>query len=211
VFKIFGPFNFLSRQCSGNVTLAQSLIRQLRSMAVAAGVGNPLIGGGWITEKTTLPGHGLYQGIDVDYTGNYNAPSRSKLLGPCDSSETILPWQQMADDNDGSQWGNHSRLDSVPWVPIVDASWDTRPEGNISGRCTFGQPTLPQWQTFLEKVKAVLLAPGARLGYPLGDGDGVQPAVTIYAWNEYQLRIIAIRRVSALFRNVWHYIRLKNK
>ena len=63
-------------------------------MAVAAGAGNPLIGGGWITEKTTLPGHGLYQGIDVDYTGDYNSPSRSRSLGACGSSESVLPWQQ---------------------------------------------------------------------------------------------------------------------
>ena len=57
VFKILGPFNFLSRQCGGNTTLALSLIRRLRATAVSAGVGNPLIGGGWIGVETSFLRH----------------------------------------------------------------------------------------------------------------------------------------------------------
>ena len=55
---------------------------------------------------------------------------------------------------------------------------------NLSGRCSFGEPTQQQWVEYLRKVRAKLLSPGARLGFPLS-GGGVQPAVTIYAWNEY--------------------------
>ena len=208
VFKVLGPYNFLAKQCGGNTTLALSLIRRLRALAVAVGAGNPLIGGGWIGETRLLPGtpeHEIYQGIDVrrpaspfvrssqktrfrpfqvDYTGDYNSAARSPSLGPCGSSEIVLPFSQLADYNDGVRlWSNHSR-DAVPWVPNIDASYDTRPSGNISGRCTFSPPTQTEWTAYLRKVKAKLVAPGARLGFPL-DSGGVQPAVTIYAWNEY--------------------------
>ena len=37
---------------------------------------------------------------------------------------------------------------------------------------------------YLRKVRAKLESPGARFGFPLS-GGGVQPAVTIYAWNEF--------------------------
>lgn len=189
VFKILGPYNFLARQCGGNTTLALSLIAQLRAQAVNAAVGDPLIGGGWIGETQSLPPPEhrpeIYQGIAVDYTGTYNSPGRSPSLGRCAESGTVLPFSQLANHNDGTLWANHSR-DAVPWVPNIDAGYDTRPAAgaNLPGRCSFGDPTRPQWEAYLRKVKNKLQSPDARLGFPLR-GGGVQPAVTIYAWNEF--------------------------
>jgi hypothetical protein len=183
VLKILGPYNFLARQCGGNATLAQQLIGELRTLAVAAGVGDPLLGGGWISEDDPVPDR-RYQGVDFDYTGNYNSAARSAALGACTSTDVVLPWSQLAAYNDGGRWRNHSTGDAVPWVPNVDAGYDVRPNGNRSGQCTFGEPTLAEWTTYLQSVKAAIEAPGARLGYPAADG-GVHRAVTLYAWNEF--------------------------
>jgi hypothetical protein len=46
VFKILIPKIFVD-ECGGNVTLATALLAQLKVAAVAAGVGEPMIGGGW--------------------------------------------------------------------------------------------------------------------------------------------------------------------
>jgi hypothetical protein len=183
VFKVLAPYNFLQRQCSGNQTLAQSLLRQLRDIAVAAGVGNPLIGGGWVGEDEPVPGR-KYQGVEYDYCGNYNSPTRQASLGKCVATDVVLPWAQLADNNDGARWMDHFK-DAVPWVPNIDAGYDTRAvPGNRSGQCTFAEPSVAEWTSFLRKVKSHMLAPGARrYGYPLDDGK-VQPALTLYAWNE---------------------------
>lgn len=182
VFKVFAPYNFLQRQCSGNQTLAQSLISQLRAMAVEAGVGNPLIGGGWIGEDEPMGGRS-YQGVEYDYCGNYNSASRAASLGTCIATDVVLPWSQLADNHDGAKWVAHSK-DAVPWVPNIDAGYDTRAvPGNRSGQCTFAEPSVTEWTNYLRKVKSRMLAPGTRFGLPLGGGK-VQPALTVYAWNE---------------------------
>lgn len=46
VFKVLIPDIFLT-ECGGNASLADERISQLREEAIAAGVGNPLVGGGW--------------------------------------------------------------------------------------------------------------------------------------------------------------------
>jgi hypothetical protein len=166
VFKILGPYNFLARQCGGNTTLALSLIAQLRQRALAAGVGNPLVGGGWIGEAQAAPpaedGRVIYQGIDVDYTGTYNSAGRSPSLGECVSSGAILPFSQMADYNDGALWGNHSD-DAAPWVPNIDAGYDIRPAvgANLSGQCTFGVPTQGEWEAYQLHSAILWSTPGS--------------------------------------------------
>ena len=47
IFQVLIPDIFLS-QCGGNVTLAQDLLELLRAAGRAAGVGAPLVGGGWL-------------------------------------------------------------------------------------------------------------------------------------------------------------------
>lgn len=53
LFQILIPDIFVS-QCGGNSTLANELLALLRSIAVDAGVGTPVIGGGWL--NPSVPG-----------------------------------------------------------------------------------------------------------------------------------------------------------
>jgi len=46
VFEVLIPEIFVA-QCGGNVTLTNELLAQLKSAAVDAGVGEPIVGGGW--------------------------------------------------------------------------------------------------------------------------------------------------------------------
>eukprot|EP00038_Savillea_parva_P025010 m.45839 g.45839 ORF g.45839 m.45839 type:complete len:517 (-) comp6698_c0_seq2:81-1631(-) len=76
VFKVLIPDIFIS-ECGGNVTLAHARINQLRLAARAAGVGDPVVGGGWqnpYIPATNTPaptprphpdGYMLYPGTDV--------------------------------------------------------------------------------------------------------------------------------------------------
>ena len=68
LFKILGPYNLLQVACGGNVTLVQERVATLRRSAVAAGVGDPLIGGGWIPANLPMP-TAPYQGVLYDFTG----------------------------------------------------------------------------------------------------------------------------------------------
>ena len=181
VFKILGPYNFLAAQCNHNVTLAQALIHRFRAMAVAAGVGDPLIGGGWIDPNSAFPmPSGTYQGVAYDYTGTYNSAGRDPALGPCESG-VVYPYAQLRDWRGGKFWGNHSH-DAKPYVPNIVASFDPRPAKEKS--CSFAQPTREEWTATLRDAKGFVEAPGARLGFPSPSGS-VVPAITIYAWNEF--------------------------
>ena len=121
LFKILGPSNFLGAQCSGNATLSQQRIDEFRAQAQAAGVGNPIIGGGWVTGEQPMPER-VYQGVRYDYTGVYGWTAPSS--GPCDSTSSVVyPYLQMDEWTNGN-WGNHSD-DAVPYCPNVMASVPT--------------------------------------------------------------------------------------
>ena len=96
----------------------------------------------------------------------------------------VYPYAQMDEWTNGRNWGNHS-ADAVPYCPNVMASLDARPA--MEKGCVFTFPTKAEWVATLRHVKAIVETPGARLGYPSSSApDGVQPAITIYSWNEYQ-------------------------
>ena len=82
VFQVLIPDVFLA-QCGGNASLAEELLAALRAAGAAAGVGAPVIGGGWLN-PAQAPGGGaaprphpqgymLYPGTDVPCAA-----------GPCD-------------------------------------------------------------------------------------------------------------------------------
>jgi len=65
------------------------------------------------------------------------------------------------------------------------ASVDARPA--LEKGCVFAFPTLAEWSATLQRVKGLIEAPGANLGFPSSSAPGgVQPAFTIYSWNEFQ-------------------------
>ena len=82
VFQVLIPDIFLS-QCAGNVSLAEELLELLRAAGRTAGVGAPVIGGGWLVPAlppgaggAPLPhpqGYMLYPNADVPC-----------IAGPCD-------------------------------------------------------------------------------------------------------------------------------
>eukprot|EP01052_Picozoa_sp_SAG31_P023592 SAG31_NODE_1955_length_6823_cov_2.519780_3_plen_577_part_00 len=182
VFKILGPSNFLAVQCVGNGTLAQQRIDQFRALAQGAGVGNPIIGGGWVTGSTGIPER-PYQGVNYDFTGVYGWAIRDPALGPCQPGE-VYPFAQM-DEMTNAHWETAHAHDAVPYVPNVMASLDARPA--LEKGCAYAPPTRTEWTKTLQRAKALVEKPGARLGFPSSSApDGVHPALTIYAWNEFQ-------------------------
>ena len=159
LFKILGPSHFLGTQCSGNATLAQERIDEFRALAQAAGVGNPIIGGGWVTGSQPMPDK-VYQGVAYDYTGVYGWVDPE--VGSCTAGK-IYPYTQMDQWTNGRNWGNHSS-DAVPYCPNVMASTDARPA--MEKGCVFKFPSKAEWVAMLKRVKTLVEAPGARFGFP---------------------------------------------
>lgn len=147
-------------------------------MAKATGVGDPLIGGGWV--RPDIPGPPKeYQGIEYDFTGTYNSATRGSGYGNCVPG-VVYPYSQLAGYM-GVSRGNHTK-DVVPWVPNVVASFDPRPAAEKT--CSFAQPNRSEWTATLRLIRAQVETDSTRFGFPL-EGGGVQPAFTIYACNEF--------------------------
>jgi hypothetical protein len=82
VFQVLIPDIFLS-QCAGNVTLAEELLELLRAAGRAAGVGAPVIGGGWLVPALP-PGAG---GAPLPHPQGYMLYPNADVpcnAGPCD-------------------------------------------------------------------------------------------------------------------------------
>ena len=125
----------------------------------------------------------VYQGVKYDYTGVYGWDIRDPTLPPCVVGE-VYPWSQMDGPTNG-HWSEAHGRDVVPYVPNVMASVDSRPA--MEKGCAYAFPTLAEWTATLSRTKALIEAPGANLGFPSASAPGgVQPAITIYAWNEFQ-------------------------
>ena len=182
VFKILGPSNFLDASCEKNSSHAQFLIDRFRDFAVKAGVGNPIIGGGWVSNDLPMPSP-TYQGVKYDYHGAYNGAARNPALGPCEHNY-VYPFAQLDNWVNGGFWGNHSS-DSVPFVPNVVSGFDPRPAEEV-GACSFAQPTVEEWRATLSRARAMVENTTNRLGFPsVASPTGVVPAITMYAWNEF--------------------------
>jgi hypothetical protein len=64
------------------------------------------------------------------------------------------------------------------------AGFDPRPWQEHSP--SFASPTSDEWEAALRQGKAAIESPGANFGFPSSAAaSGVQPALTIYAWNEF--------------------------
>ena len=78
-------------------------------------------------------------------------------------------------------WRAGHTADAIPTVPTIPAGWNPRPWQSDKRPC-FAFPTREQWTDTLKQMKTDLKK--GVYGFPLPDG-GVQPAFTIYAWNEF--------------------------
>lgn len=74
---------------------------------------------------------------------------------------------------------------AVPYVPIVIAGFDPRPWEEPAP--SFAHPSQEEWKQALSQARDFVEAEENRkFGFPdATSGTGVQPAVIIYAWNEY--------------------------
>lgn len=80
--------------------------------------------------------------------------------------------------------GNQSG-DAQPYLPNVIASFDPRPWEEHGPSFTF--PTREEWTAALTQVRDLISDPGNRVfGFPdLTSASGIQPAFSVYAWNEF--------------------------
>lgn len=93
IFSVLIPDIFVNVQCSGNVSLAEELLELLRAAGRDAGVGAPVIGGGWlepaqppdVAPRPHPDGYMLYAGTDVPCGGSTPCDIRtaSGSVGDC--------------------------------------------------------------------------------------------------------------------------------
>lgn len=91
LFQILIPDIFLNVQCSGNVTLAAALLDMLREAGRDAGIGAPVIGGGW--QNPALPpaqaprahpeGYMLYSQTDISCSSCDIGRAAAQTPGVC--------------------------------------------------------------------------------------------------------------------------------
>lgn len=83
VFQILIPDVFVGVQCGGSVTLAEALLEDLREAGRAAGVGAPVVGGGWLP-PWQKPGGGAAPLPHPEGYMEYAATDVPCAAGPCD-------------------------------------------------------------------------------------------------------------------------------
>ena len=96
--------------------------------------------------------------------------------------------------------GNQS-LNAVPYVPNVIAGFDPRPWEEEGPSFTF--PTRAEWTAALTQARDLVSDPSNRVfGLPDATSPtGLQPALSIYAWNEYgEGGIMAPMRADAFMK-----------
>lgn len=169
VFKVHHLSSFVRQ--SGSVQEAADRLAILRTMAKAAGAGDPLIGGGVVDREVPDPETARL----VDYFATYMGMDerRPQRSSPYPYSE-LLAW---AEDS----WALQAAREPLPYVPYVPSGWDPRPWHDP--RPSYTAPTREEWRTALQRVKDALDR-SPRCGLPAGDGR-VQKALLIYAWNEF--------------------------
>ena len=69
------------------------------------------------------------------------------------------------------------------YLPLVMTGWDAMPWGG-EGRPRFSAYSADEWLAQLRSVQSQMAVPGAASGFPL-PGGGVQPAFSMYCWNEF--------------------------
>ena len=192
VFKLINAGSFLKYDCASNHTLAAARWAGLRDAARAAGLGELLIGAGMASTDMTATSWWDGNSGQYNWTGLYAA------VGQDDPSwkGKVLPWANESAYVDVNR-RKHSLTNAkgpgahqqVPFLPMVMSGWDPRPWHEP--RASYVFPTDAEWEAELIQVKAQLAAGPEgnpqhvpNLGFPL-PGGGLQPALNIYAWNEF--------------------------
>jgi hypothetical protein len=168
VFKIHAATHFF-RQCAEDASRCHARLDGLRRAVRQAGQGELLLGAGVGSGESIGPDHPakhLY-----DFTACYMAvPPIARR--PADYPYSIL-----------RQFTAENRLkhtdDAIPHLPYIAAGWNPRPWRDP--RPSFTLPSREDWTDALLELKQHLAT--GKLGFPVP--EGIRPAFTIYAWNEF--------------------------
>lgn len=144
--------------------------------------------------KYNIPASDLVQ---YDFTGSYNSAHPICPKSPHDkcpryknswfpnttsTGAKIFPYQECG-DYQGFARTNHSH-DRVPYLANIIAGFDPRPWEEHAP--SFYRPTRTEWKDVLIQVKTQCLNDTNQFGFPdASEPSGIQPAVNIYAWNEF--------------------------
>lgn len=170
VFKIHGGGMF-HQQTGGTPEGVDLFLDIFRSAARDAGLGELVIGSGGNGPEPFRDDHWML--TRLNYSNEYMA------VPHIERTEEDHPYATLADHH--AKWRAGHTKDAIPTVPTIPAGWNPRPWQNDKRPC-FAFPTRIQWTETLKRLKADLDT--GVYGFPL-PGGGVQPAFTIYAWNEF--------------------------
>ena len=150
---------------------AQQFLEDVASAARAAGLGELLIGSGAVGPSRIPPDH--WMAPLFDFTNEYMD------VPPLPNQEAEYPYEKLAEFH--AQWRSGHTEDAIPSVPFLGAGWNPRPWGDP--RPAFQLPDRRQWKAASRSVKTDLDSRPSS-AFRLPDGK-LQPAVTIYCWNEF--------------------------
>ena len=109
---------------------------------------------------------------------NEVSPQLRKAAGLRHVTSHVYPYEKPAEFHAQCRAGHTE--DAIPSIPYIGSGWNPRPWGDP--RPAFQLPDRQQWKAALETVKTDLGS--GKFGLPLSDRR-LQPAVTIYCWNEF--------------------------
>ena len=199
VFKMINALSFYTDTCHNNSACVTSMMEELRSSVRAAGLGELIVGAGidgftWRPDTTQT-------GYQYDWVGQYGTVPSVTGANKLKPSPYIYPSNVLGAFNGMErqrhiEWAtNQSRLENQstvlgPFLPLVMTGWDAIPWGG-EDRPRFIPFSSSEWVDQLLSVKRQIVgglgdgaSAGPAAGFPLPNG-GVQPAFSIYCWNEF--------------------------
>jgi len=176
VFKVHDAHRFAMGN-GADVARCRGQLEALRTAARTAGLGEMVIGCGVMSRTTVAPDAVVAKVFD--FTATYMG------IPTVDVRETEHPYTALAAEARAGR-ALHAN-DPIPWVPYLAAGWNprpwTHPTSDPNHRRFFAFPTRAEWKDELTAMRDAF-ATDTRLGIPRRDGS-LQPAFTIYAWNEF--------------------------
>ena len=176
VFKVHDAYRFVMGN-GADAARCRAQLDQLRGAVREAGLGELVVGGG-VMSRTRIAPDAVVARV-FDFTATYMSVPQVEVR------DAEHPYAALAAEARTAR--ERHAADPIPWVPYLAAGWNprpwTHPTADPNHRRFFAFPTRGEWTEELRDVRASL-AGGARLGIPRRDGS-LQPAFTVYAWNEF--------------------------
>ena len=176
VFKVHDAYRFVVGN-GADAARCRRQLDELRGAVRAAGLGEMIIGCGIMSNTRVAPSAPAAQVFD--FTATYMS------IPEVEVREAEHPYVALAAEARAAR-ALHA-ADPIPWVPYLAAGWNprpwTHPQADPNHRRFFTFPARDEWAAELRAVRDDF-AKYPKLGLPRRDGS-LQPAFTIYAWNEF--------------------------